>query len=161
MSLVDENDAELTMTRLFDAPRELVWRVWTDPAHIRHWWGPHACSNTDCVIELRVGGAFRLDMHAPNGDTYPCRGRIREVDEPRRLVIEGDPGSPHACGAGLPPGAVVTVTLDVHGDKTRLTLHTRFPSTAALQDADQAGYGVGWATTLDRLHEHLRDLPTL
>lgn len=151
------NSAELTITRLFDAPRELVWRVWTDPSQLEHWWGPHACASTGCCVELRVGGAFRLDMHAPNGDTYPCRGTIREVDAPCRLVIEGDPHSPHPCGAGLPPGAVVTVTLDAIGDQTRLTLHTRFRSTAAQRDADEAGYAVGWEATLDRLREHLAD----
>ncbi|MDJ0740442.1 MAG: SRPBCC domain-containing protein [Gammaproteobacteria bacterium] len=147
--------AELTMTRLLDAPRELVWQAWTDPEHVQNWWGPHPCTNSDCVIELRVGGAFRLDMHAADGATYPCRGTIREVVAPRRLVIEGDALCPHPCGAGLPPNAIVTLTLDAHGDKTRLTLHTRFPSAAAQRGADDAGFVVGWEATLDRLGDYL------
>ncbi|MGF1644409.1 MAG: SRPBCC domain-containing protein [Thiotrichales bacterium] len=145
---------EITLTRLFNAPRELVWKAWTDPYHLQRWWGPHGFVNTDCAIEMRVGGVMRLNMHAPDGNVYPCKGTFREIVAPERLVYDGDPEDAHACGAGLPPRATVTLTLTERGEQTLLTLHTRFASAERLQAAADAGFVIGWETTLERLADY-------
>ncbi len=146
---------EITITRLINAPRELVWKVWTDPHHLQRWWGPHGFVNTDCAIQLQVGGVMRLNMHGPDGNVYPCLGTFREIAAPERLVYDGNPTAEHACGAGLPPSATVSITFAEQGDKTLLTLHTRFASAERLQAAAEAGFAIGWETTIERMAEYL------
>ena len=158
-----DRGADLVITRTFAAPRALLWRAWTDPEHIRSWWGPRehpAAAPTGappirCEVDLRVGGAFRLDVCGPDGGLYPCRGRFREIVEPERLVFDGEAGEGHPCGAGLPPRAVVTVTFTEVAGGTRLTHHTRFASADGRDAAVHAGYDTGWKTSLDRLAGHL------
>lgn len=147
--------SELVITRLLNAPRELVFKAWTDPAHVMQWWGPAGFQNTECAMEVRAGGAFALHMTGPDGVSYPCLGRYEEIVPPERIVFVGDAAEGHPCGAGLPPRARVTVTLiDFHG-RTELTLHTRFESATRLQTATAAGYRMGWEGAFDRLAAHL------
>jgi uncharacterized protein YndB with AHSA1/START domain len=148
-------DREITITRVFDAPRALVFAAWTDPKHVIQWWGPQGYTNSDCAIDLRPGGTFRLQMRAPDGTVYPCRGVIREVVEPERLVYTGPQEDGHACGAGLPPYSVVTVTFEEHHGKTTLTIHTLLRSSADREAAAAVGYVPGWGQTLDRLRDVL------
>lgn len=148
-------ETDLVVTRVLPAPPALVWRAWTEPERVTAWWGPDGCSVSDCEIEVRVGGVFRLKLSAPDGTVYPCAGVFREVEAPKRLVLEGTAATTavggSACGAGLPPGAVVTVLFQAAGDQTRLTLHTRFPSAAARRVAEASGYKEGWPQSFDRL----------
>ncbi|KUO53967.1 MAG: hypothetical protein APF80_05785 [Alphaproteobacteria bacterium BRH_c36] len=144
-------DRVVVFTRLIDAPPELVWRVWTTPEHVAAWWGPPGCENSGCEIDLRVGGAFRLKMLAPNGEIYPCAGRFLEVDPPKRFVIAGDDDIEHACGAGLPPGARVMLSLEEVGGKTALTLKTLFDTAAAREAANVHGYSTSWPPCLERM----------
>lgn len=153
--MTSSDDQEITLSRTFDAPRMLVWQAWTDPAHIMQWWGPQGFANDACSAEVRVGGQFHLEMRAPDGNTYPCLGTYREVVAPERLVFDSDAEEGHPCGAGLPPRAVVTLTLEAFGQKTHLTLHTRFESRSCLDAANAAGYSVSWGQALDRLAAHL------
>lgn len=147
------DDRVVTFSRIIDAPRELVWRAWTTAEHVAQWWGPPACENLDCEIDLRVGGEFRLTMRVPNGDTYPCAGRFVEVDPPGLLVIAGADNSGHPCGAGLPPGARVTLRLEEADGKTALSLETRFDTTVARDAANASGYSTSWIACLDRMDE--------
>src|SRR5258705_11639360 len=78
---------EVTITRLVGAPRELVFRAWTDPKHLAQWWGPRGFTNPVCEVDLRVGGALRIVMRAPNGTEYPMRGVFREIVAPERLGL--------------------------------------------------------------------------
>ncbi|MCG8445877.1 MAG: SRPBCC family protein [Hyphomicrobiales bacterium] len=146
-----EEDRRIVLTRILNAPRALVWKAWTTPVHIVRWWGPKGFQSTDCEIDLRVGGTFRLAMHGPDGTVYPCCGVFTEITPPERLVYEGDAHREEACGAGLPPRARVTVTFDEEGGKTRLTLETRFDSVAACRAAEESGVVPGWNDTFDRL----------
>lgn len=141
----------LTMTQRYKAPRDLVWRAWTEPDHVAAWWGPFGPKDTSCDIEAAVGGVFHVAMRAPGGTAHPSRGVIRECAPPEKLVIEGDADAPDACGAGLPPRAVVTVLFEEDGDGTKLTLRAEFPSAKALADADAGGYSASWSKTLDAL----------
>ena len=141
----------LTLTRRYKAPRELVWSVWTDPAHVTAWWGPFGPDDTLAEIDLVIGGVFFISMTAPDGAKHPSRGVITEIDRPNKLVIEGDANAPDACGAGLPPGAIVTIKFEEDRDGTRLTLDAVFPTSYAREAAEASGYVTSWNETLDAL----------
>ena len=76
----------LTITRVFDAPRALVFKVWTQPEHLAHWWGPRGFSLPTCQLDLRPGGAYRFQMKSPTGDIVWWHGVVREIVEPERIV---------------------------------------------------------------------------
>src|SRR5580704_17141265 len=80
-------EREVIITRIFDAPRSLVFKAWTDPKHIQRWWGPKGFTNPVCELDVRVGGAWRIVMRGPNGVDYPGSGVYREIVEPERLVF--------------------------------------------------------------------------
>lgn len=148
----------LTLSRVYAAPRALVWSVWTDPTHVAAWWGPFGPDKTTAEIEPAVGGTFAVAMTAPDGSVHPARGVIRVFDPPRRLVIEGMRDAPDACGAGLPPGAKVTLMLEDENGHTRLTLTAVFPSADAREAAATSGYTASWTETLDALGPYLAAL---
>ncbi|MCI0600158.1 MAG: SRPBCC domain-containing protein [Beijerinckiaceae bacterium] len=151
-------DLVVIITRMFDAPRELVFQAFTDPVHIPRFWGPDGFKSTVREMDVRPGGAFRIDMHAPDGATYPCEGIYREVVAPERIVYAGGTDCGHPCGGGLPPGALITITFADHGGKTKLTIDTRFESYAGREAAVEMGFNAGWAQTLDRLAANLPGL---
>src|ERR1700687_1787215 len=78
---------DLVLTRVFDAPREIVFKAWTDAKQMAQWWGPNGFTNPVCELDVRVGGAMRIHMRAPNGVVYPMKGIFKEIDEPNRLVF--------------------------------------------------------------------------
>ena len=84
---IDTSDREISATRIFDAPRDLVWRAWTDPQQIVQWWGPNGFTTTTYHMEVKPGGVWRLVMHGPDGRDYPNRITFLEVVEPERLVF--------------------------------------------------------------------------
>ncbi|MBI3480312.1 MAG: SRPBCC domain-containing protein [Nitrosomonadales bacterium] len=149
-------NTELSFSRVFDAPRALVWQAWTDPKHIEQWWGPNGFTGKSCTMDLRAGGYFDLTLFAPDGVCYPCRGRFNEIVEFERIVYDGEVAEGHPCGAGLPPHARVTVTFAERNRQTTITLHTRFMSAAKCEAAAQAGYRQGWEDSLQRLAEILK-----
>ena len=148
----------LTLSRHYKAPRDLVWSVWTDPKHVAAWWGPFGPEQTQCDIEAIVGGTFLVAMTAPDGSKHPSRGLIKEFDPPNKLVIEGDAEAPDACGAGLPPRAIITVSFKEEDGGTRLTLVAEFPSDVARNAAIASGYVSSWNETLDALEPFLAEL---
>lgn len=150
-----QSDVRLVLTRLLDAPRDLVWEVWTSPQHIAQWWGPEGFTVQEPQIDLRVGGAFSILLTAPDGSSHPARGTFVEIADGEKFVIEGAEGAQDGCGAGLPPGARLTVRFtDVHG-KTKLTIDTEFPSPDAQSAALTDGYRQGWETSFDRIAARL------
>ena len=154
-AVTSSGDREIVITRVFDAPRELVFAAWTDPDHVVQWWGPVGYSSFDCKIDLRVGGVFSLKMQGPDSTVYPCTGVFREVVKPERIVYTGPSETNHPCGAGLPPNSIVTVSFVEHDRKTTLTIHTRLASAADRDATVDAGFVPVWASTLDRLAELL------
>ncbi|HEX9222992.1 MAG TPA: SRPBCC domain-containing protein, partial [Candidatus Acidoferrales bacterium] len=86
-NIMANEEQELVLTRVFDAPRELVFKVWTDPKHVAQWWGPHGFTNPVCELDLRPGGAIRIHMRGPDGTVYPMTGVYQEVVPPERLVF--------------------------------------------------------------------------
>lgn len=138
----------LTLTRYFEAPRELVWAAWTDPQHIRAWSAPHGFSIPHCEGDLRVGGAWRATMVAPDGAEHRLAGVYREIVPPARLVFS------HAwldAEGRAGPETLVTVTLAEEGRGTRLTLVQSGFASASARD----GHADGWSQCLERLAGYL------
>ncbi len=148
-------DRVLTMTRRYDAPRALVWNVWTKPEHVARWWGPFGPDQTRAKIDARVGGVFYVAMVGADGAGHPARGEIIEFKPPEKLVIEGDPASGEACGAGLPPSAVITVLFTEEDKGTRLYFEARFTDAAARRAAETMRFAINWRVALDHLAPYL------
>ena len=90
-------DREIAAVRVFDAPRDLVWKVWTEPEHIAQWWGPKGFTTTTHKMEVKPGGVWRFVMHGPERD-YQNKITYLEVVKPERLVYDhGDDGQGEAC----------------------------------------------------------------
>lgn len=144
-------DREIRMERLLNAPRELVWRAWTDPDHIARWWGPDGFTNTVHSMDVRPGGAWVYTMHGPDGTDYPNRIDYIEVVEPERLLYDHGEGE-----EGAPAHFQVTVTFEARGARTKLTMRMVFP-TAEARDFVVREYGAieGGNQTLNHLEQHL------
>lgn len=142
-------DRVLVITRVFDAPRRLVFKAWTHSEHLMHWWGPRGFTSTILANDVRPGGAYRFYMRGPESDDHWLQGVYREVVEPERLVMAG--AWADANGKPTRPETLLTVTFEEHEGKTKLTLHqTVFESVTAC-DAHREG----WTSSLDCLAEYL------
>src|SRR5437588_8487193 len=113
-------DRELTLTRVLDAPRELVFRMWTDPRHVAQWWGPQGFTTISLEMDPRPGGAYRGSMRSPEGTLYSRRGVYREIVPPERLAFTF---AWEDAAGDLGHETIVTVTFAEQGGKTLLTLH--------------------------------------
>jgi uncharacterized protein YndB with AHSA1/START domain len=145
-------DNEIVITRLLDAPRELVWKAWTDPKHVVNWWGPNGFTTTIKKMDVRPGGVWKHVMHGPDGTNYPNASVFKEVVKPERIVYAHGGGKEGGPGASFQ----ATWTFETQGDKTRVTLRMVFP-TAADRDAVVKEYGAieGGNQTLERLVAYL------
>ncbi len=151
------DDAVITITRVLDAPRELVWQAWTDPEHLARWWGPKGFTVPFCEVDVRPGGAWRIDMRAPNGTVYPNKGVYLEVVEPERLAwtdVVDETNAP-AWGDRPPPSSVTTVLFEEEDGKTRMTTITRLESVEDRNRMLEMGADKGWNQSLDRLADLL------
>jgi uncharacterized protein YndB with AHSA1/START domain len=146
-------DREIVLTRVFDAPRELVFQAWTDPKHLPNWFGPNGFTITSHESELRVGGVCRFTMHGPDGTDYPNRMVYREIVRPERLVYDHDgdvDDDPH--------GFLVTVTFADEGGRTHLTSRMLF-ATAEQRQATAAFGAVELGNqTMAKLAEYLKTM---
>jgi uncharacterized protein YndB with AHSA1/START domain len=139
-------------TRIFDAPREVVFQAWTDPKQLQRWWGPKGFTNPVCEVDARPGGAIRIHMRAPDGTVYPMTGVFHEVVVPERLVFT----SSALDANGNPLFEVLnTVTFAEEGGKTKLTVHASVSKVIGDAAPHLAGMEQGWSMTLDRLAEEL------
>lgn len=147
------SDEEIQMTRVFDAPRALVFEVMTKPEHVRHWWGNlgEGYSVPVCEIDLRVGGKWRFVNAHPKGEAE-FYGEYREIDPPSRVVFT-------EIFAQFPDTvSVVTSTLSEEGSKTRLTAVVRYPSKMVRDMVLSTGMEKGAAASYDRLEDVLAEL---
>jgi len=151
-SIMANEEQELVLTRVFDAPRELVFNVWTDPKQVAQWWGPRGFTNPVCDLDVRPGGAIRIHMRAPDGTVYPMTGVYNEVVEPERLVFT----SAALDADGNPMFEVLTTVIFVEqGSKTKQILRARVIKTTAQAAPYIAGMEQGWTQSLERLAEFL------
>jgi len=147
---------DIVISRLVNAPRELVFKVWTEPHHVAQWWGPNGFTNTIHSMNVRPGGVWRFMMHGPDGTDYPNRIDFIEVVPPERLVYKhgsdtDDADDPHAFGV------VVTFEQPLPG-KTLVTMRSRF-ATPEARDYVVREFGAieGGNQTLGRLEKYLID----
>ena len=156
---VDLSDPKVLLaTRLIDAPRDLVWQVWTDPKHLAQWWGPDGFSTTTSAYDAKVGGVWRFVMHGPDGRDYQNRITFDEIVKPERLVYH------HGGGDDVEPVQFrTTVTFEEIGKgpraKTRLTMRGEFPSAEErARVIREYGADKGMMQTLARLTEYVTKL---
>lgn len=143
------SDDELEVTRVFDAPRDLVFSCWTEPSRMALWHAPEGMEIEAEVTDVRVGGRYRVKMHAPDGQTYVVHGEYREIVANERLVMT------HEWDEDGAPQTIVTVTFaDAGSGKTRVTLSQRGFATKSSRD----GHVEGWESTFDRLGRYLGGL---
>jgi uncharacterized protein YndB with AHSA1/START domain len=151
-NVMANKEQELVLTRVFDAPRELVFKAWTDPKQVAQWWGPRGFSNPVCELDLRPGGAIRIHMRGPDGTVYPMAGVYNEVVEPERLVFT----SAALDADGKPIFEVLTtVTFAEQGSKTKQILRARVIKSTGEAAPYLAGMEAGWMQSLERLAESL------
>ncbi|MBS1911339.1 MAG: SRPBCC domain-containing protein [Bacteroidetes bacterium] len=139
---------DLVLTRILDAPRDLVFKVWTDPLHVQNWWGPHGFTNPVCEVDIRPGGALRITMRGPDGVLYPGGGTFHEIIEPERIVFTA---TAFEDESGVPKLEVLnTVTFVEEGGRTTLTLTAVVvKSTPEIAEA-LAGMEAGWSQSLEK-----------
>jgi uncharacterized protein YndB with AHSA1/START domain len=166
MENMDENRNELIITRVFNVPRQLVWRAWTDPEIIKHWWGAITFKTTHFEIDFRIGGCMLYNMRSPDGQVIWGTGKYREIVPFERLVVTDSfadekgnivSASYYGMGEGFPLELLVTVTLENLGEKTKLTLkHTGLPAGKMLEYTKE-GWNQSFEKLTDLLHKQLED----
>ncbi|MEP6995317.1 MAG: SRPBCC domain-containing protein [Acidobacteriota bacterium] len=141
-------DRELVITRVFDAPRELVFKAWTDPESAKRWWGPKGFTLTHSEMDVRPGGRWRACMRSPEGVDFWIQGVYRDITPPERFVYtwawekpEGQPGRE----------TLITVEFAEQGNKTEMTFRQAEFETVEDRDSHRGG----WTETFDRLAEYL------
>jgi len=141
-------ERELFITRIFDAPRDLVFKAWAEAEHMSRWAGPRGYTITACEIDARPGGTFTFSMRSPEGSDHRVRGVYHEIIIPERLVYtwawldaNGVPGHE----------TLITVTFADLGSKTRLSLHQALFESVTARDMHHGG----WDSALDCFAEYL------
>ena len=142
--------SDLVFRRVFDAPRDLVWAVITDPKRVTKWWGPRDYTTTVEEMDVRVVGRWRWINHTTGGEDVPFKGEYLEVVPPERLVYTEIWDVP---GFDDRPAINTMVLEEVAGGRTRMTASSRFPSVEDLQGALATGMIGGALQTYDRLAE--------
>jgi uncharacterized protein YndB with AHSA1/START domain len=142
---------ELTITRVFAAPRDLVFKLWTDPRHLVHWWGPRGFRTLSCELDLRPGGQWRIHTRGPDGMKFSSYGTFQEIAAPERLVFTHDFDMP---GRSFGPATLVTAHFTAENGNTRITFHQSVFDTIENRD----GHAEGWNSAFDLIDDYLRDL---
>jgi uncharacterized protein YndB with AHSA1/START domain len=143
-------DREIVIERTVNAPRELVWRAWTEADQIAKWWGPNGFTTTIHAMDVRVGGAWRFIMHGPDGTDYPNKIVYREIVKPERLVYDhGEDNDARSSSFRS------TVTFVAQGRKTKVTMRALFASAEARAATLKYGAIEGGEQTLARLDQHV------
>jgi len=153
-------EQELVITRVFDSPRDLVFKAWTEPERMMRWWGPKCFTSPVCKIDLRPGGAYLNCMRSPEGKDYWSKGVYREIVKPERIVCtdsfadeKGHPVSPEYYGMNpdWPAEMLIAVTFTEDTGKTTLTLQHSPINPGPDRDMCQQG----WNESLDKLADYL------
>jgi len=156
---------EVTIARIFDAPRDLVWEAWTEPEHCMRWWGPKGFTAPVWKADFRPGGEYLGCMRSPEGKDYWSKGVFREIIPPERIVMTdsfADPqgnivqASYYGMSGDWPIEMLITVTFEEQDGKTKLTL--RHSGIEGFTDKDIQDMRQGWNESLDKLSDLLNEL---
>ena len=142
----DTYNRELSVSRLLNAPRELVWKVWTEPEHIAKWWGPNGFTNTIDKMEIKPGGIWDLIMHGPHGVDYKNKSEFIEIVKPEKISFR------HLTG----PKFTTTITFAEQGNKTLLQWVMVFDSAEEMErTVKQFKADKGLQQNVDKLEVYL------
>jgi uncharacterized protein YndB with AHSA1/START domain len=149
MSASEQTDRPaLILTRVFAAPRPLVFRAWIEPERAALWWGPQGFEILSCHMDVRPGGSWRMSLRGPSGAIQIKQGVYREIVPPERLVFTWR----WLDFAGVPAHeTIVTISFEEQSSGTKLTLHQAVFETAEIRD----GHYAGWSGCMDRFAEYL------
>jgi uncharacterized protein YndB with AHSA1/START domain len=152
LEITTPSDREIVMTRVFDAPRRLVWEAWTSPEHLPRWMlGPEGWTMPVCDLDLRPGGAWHFVWRRSDGTEMEMRGVYREVAAPERLVTTESWG-------GDWPETLITLLLSEQAGKTTITQTILYPSLEARDAALKTGMAEGVSQSFDRLADYLASI---
>ena len=152
-----DNKKELSLTRLFDAPRELVFKAWTDPKLLASWWGPRGVTNPICELDVRPHGQINIVMLAGEelgdlkGSRWPMKGVFQEIREPEKIVFT----STAIINDKPIIENLTTVMFEEYEGKTKLTLHVVVTKVTPEGEGPLSGMEMGWTQSLDKLAEFL------
>lgn len=165
MTASDTAHKEFTISRTFNAPRDVVWKAWTDAAALAQWWGPKGCALSVARLDVRPGGMFLYSMDLPNGDKWWGRFLYREVNAPERLVFVSSFSDEHGGITRAPfsdkwPREVLNIlTLTEEGGKTTVSLRGGPQDVTAEERAMFEGMFAsmqqGFSGTFDQLDQYL------
>ena len=139
----------LVITRVFDAPRRLVWKAWTDPEQLVCWMGPRGFKSSIVKMDARPGGTYRFHMRSSDGTDHWQQGEYREIVEPERLVLTYVWAD--ANGNPTRPETLLTLTFEELDGKTKMTLHQAVFESVTARDLHNGG----WSSSFERLAEFL------
>ena len=157
---------DFVISRVFDAPRDLVWKAFTDPERMKQWWGPKGFTVIASKMDFRVGGTYHYGLKAPDGSPMWGKMRYQEIDPPKRMVFinsfsdEAGGIARHPLHTSWPLELHTTLTFEEQeGGKTKFTVHWQaFNATAEEQktfDTNHDSMRMGWGGTLDQLAAYL------
>ncbi|MFC9709069.1 SRPBCC domain-containing protein [Paenibacillus sp. NPDC056933] len=154
-------EREFTLERVFDAPRELVFKAFTEPEHVSRWWAPGPFTIPVCNIDLRPGGIWHYCMESPEGNRHWSRAVYQEIVEPERIVYTGGFADEKANPVAGQPEHLATVTFTEQERKTKLTVQIAFGSAEELKTTLKLGMKEGLSMTINgKLAELLEELQT-
>jgi len=143
------SDRELVLTRIIDAPREKVYRAWTEPELLKQWFAPLPWTTMAAEVDVRPGGSSVIVMRSPEGQDFPNRGVYLEVVENQRLVVTD--AYSHAWEPSERPFMTVILTFEDEGGKTRYTARVRHWTVADREEHERMGFYQGWGQCIDQL----------
>ncbi len=159
----DQSRSGLTFVRVFDAPRELVWKAWTDPEMIKKWWGPKDFTSPVAKIDFKVGGKYLLAMHGPKGTEFDkdlwSTGVYKEIVPMEKIVVTDSfadekgnivPPTQYGMPSTFPTEATIIITFEELTDnKTKMTVH--YPSAEGIEGEMLKNMTQGWNQSIDKL----------
>jgi len=162
MKYVLDPKLDMSFERIVDVPRELVWKAWTQPEHLKPWFCPLPWKTIDCEIDLRPGGRFRTVMQSPEGDKFPGDGCYLEVIINERLtwtnaLLPGFRPAPTGNSVGTVDFFfTANIELTSHGTGTRYTATVRHADETGCKQHAAMGFEKGWGTALDQLVVYIK-----
>ena len=156
-----ETGHALLITRIFNAPRKLVWKAWSDPAHLMKWWGPKNFTSPKCKMDFRVGGKYQYCMRSPEGQEFYSTGTYREITPLEKIVWTDSfadekgnavPAEHYGMGKDFPFELLVTLTFEDFEGKTKFTLRHEGIPAGEMHDMTSGG----WNESLDKLADSLK-----
>lgn len=156
---VETKGQELIITRDFDAPPSLMFEVWSDCKHLKHWWGPKEWPMHECEMDFRKGGTWHYCLRGPKeGDESWGKGIYQDIHKPEKIVYKDYFSDSEGTINENMPGAHITVEFTEHNGKTRQISTTRYGSPEQLQQIVEMGFLEGLNSSMARLDAYLEEL---